>query len=190
MVRILLFSALLWGYGCGHSPDSETAVDIVGALSQEEQRDCYTVADRPVGIEFPKDSGPHETFKTEWWYYTGNLTHTSGRHFGFQLTFFRQALDCNFPSGRSEWRTNQLYFAHFAITDTQNNIFYAAQRMNRASIGIAGAQRDPFRVWIDNWRAVQAGKRPGHLTLQAKAPLTVVKNQSPTTVRRMSREDG
>ena len=45
---------------------------------------------RPLG--FPTDHGPHPDYQTEWWYYTGNLETGGGRHFGYQLTFFRRAL--------------------------------------------------------------------------------------------------
>jgi len=38
-----------------------------------------------------QDFGPHQDYQTEWWY-TGNLETSEGRPFGFQLTFFRQAL--------------------------------------------------------------------------------------------------
>ena len=41
---------------------------------------------------FPADHGPHPEYRTEWWYYTGNLESADGEHLGFQLTFFRQAL--------------------------------------------------------------------------------------------------
>ena len=34
----------------------------------------------------------HDEFKSEWWYFTGNLDSADGRHFGFELTFFRVAL--------------------------------------------------------------------------------------------------
>ena len=43
-------------------------------------------------LSFPADHFSHPNFKTEWWYYTGNLDSQDGRHFGYQLTFFRQAI--------------------------------------------------------------------------------------------------
>ena len=46
----------------------------------------------PRALSFPADHGPHPEFRSEWWYYTGNLAAANGRHFGFQLTFFRAAL--------------------------------------------------------------------------------------------------
>ena len=42
--------------------------------------------------EFPRDHHAHPDFKTEWWYFTGNLADQSGRRFGYELTFFRQGI--------------------------------------------------------------------------------------------------
>ena len=41
---------------------------------------------------FPRDHGPHPDYKTEWWYYTGNLETAQGRHFAYQFTIFRIGL--------------------------------------------------------------------------------------------------
>ncbi len=154
MTCLTLFLIVL---GCKNRPASET-VDIAKALSEGDTA-CYARAKGPIGLKFPKDFGPHEDFKTEWWYYTGNLKDQTGRHFGFQLTFFRQALACEKPAGGSKWRTRQLFFAHFAVTDTQNKRFFSARRMNRGSLGIAGAVPSPFRVWLDNWEAAGTGNK-------------------------------
>ena len=42
--------------------------------------------------QFPRDHFSHPDYQTEWWYYTGNLRAADGHRFGFELTFFRQAL--------------------------------------------------------------------------------------------------
>ncbi len=42
--------------------------------------------------EFPRDHFNHPDYKTEWWYYTGNLKAADGHRFGFELTFFRQGV--------------------------------------------------------------------------------------------------
>ena len=35
----------------------------------------------------------HSDFKTEWWYFTGNLTNDKrSERFGYELTFFRQGI--------------------------------------------------------------------------------------------------
>ena len=46
----------------------------------------------PRMFTFPRDHGPHPDYRTEWWYFTGNLTADDGRELGYQLTFFRSAL--------------------------------------------------------------------------------------------------
>lgn len=152
--------------GCSQAPDLET-VDIARVLSGEEDP-CYERALAPRSLVFPRDHGPHERFKTEWWYYTGNFEDKTGRHFGFQLTFFRQALACKVPEGDSKWRTRQLYFAHFAVTDTETRRFYAARRLNRGALGLAGAESAPFRVWLDHWKAAEIPGSTGGRQLWAE----------------------
>ena len=45
-----------------------------------------------------------------------------------------------------EWRTNQLYMAHFTVTDVEER-FYQAQRFSRGAAGLAGAAFEPrYRV--------------------------------------------
>jgi predicted secreted hydrolase len=110
----------------------------------------------PRPFSFPVDHGPHPDFRTEWWYYTGNVETAAGRHFGFQLTFFRTALA---PPGAgaddraSAWSTRQLYLAHFALTDTAGRRFHAAGRLDRQALELAGARAAPFRVWLGDWSA-------------------------------------
>jgi predicted secreted hydrolase len=103
-------------------------------------------------MAFPEAHGPHPDYQTEWWYYTGNLETEDGRHFGYQMTIFRRALTPASEQAQrtSEWATNQVYFAHFTLTDVQAGQFHEAERFGRGAAGIAGAQSEPFRVWIEN----------------------------------------
>ncbi|HKJ99438.1 MAG TPA: lipocalin-like domain-containing protein [Desulfotignum sp.] len=160
---LALILPLLFVWGCA-SPDDTDRIDIARALSDAPNLDCFDAVTGPRPLVFPEDAGPHENFRTEWWYYTGNLTTGQGRHFGYQLTFFRQALSCSPVTGISRWRTRQLYFAHFALTDTRSNAYHAFSRMNRQSLGIAGSRAKPFTVWIDNWQVKDSGS---HLILNA-----------------------
>jgi len=105
----------------------------------------------PRTFVFPKDLGPHPDFKTEWWYVTGNLMTSGGRQFGFQLTFFRSAVTPEKRQGRSAWHANQIYMAHFAISDIANQGFHYFERLSRGAVGLAGAETSPFRVWLDDW---------------------------------------
>lgn len=106
----------------------------------------------PYDWQFPADYGPHPTFQTEWWYYTGNLADAAGRRFGFQFTVFRRAITPIVVESDSEWRTNQIYLAHFTVTDVAEGHFYQQQRFSRGGAGLAGATIEPvYRVWLEDW---------------------------------------
>ena len=122
----------------------------------------------PRPFLFPADHGSHPDYRTEWWYYTGNLAARDGRRFGFQLTFFRTALAPGPPAGAagaaapaggrtSAWATRQVWFAHFAVTDAAGHRFLAYERWERQALGLAGAEAQPFRVWVGPWSAAAAG---------------------------------
>lgn len=117
----------------------------------------FARAEGPREIVFPEDRGPHDDFQTEWWYYTGNLTAETGEHFGFQLTFFRRALappDERAPRA-SAWGTDQVYMAHFALTDVNGGKHYSFERLARGAAGVAGAQAAPYRVWLEDWEVAE-----------------------------------
>jgi predicted secreted hydrolase len=107
----------------------------------------------PRGFQFPVDHGPHLDFQTEWWYYTGNLTTSEGDHLGYQLTFFRRGLSPTAPRRASAFGTNQIYFAHLALTDVAGREHTSFERFSRGAAGLAGARGEPFAVWIEDWRA-------------------------------------
>lgn len=114
-------------------------------------------------LEFPRDHAAHDDFQTEWWYYTGNVTTESGRHFGYQFTIFRRALAPGAPAPEASLATRQLYFAHFAVTDTSANTHREFQKFSRGAGGLAGTRADPFRVFIEDWsaEAVASPRRSG-----------------------------
>jgi predicted secreted hydrolase len=117
----------------------------------------FARAEAPRAFAFPHDHGPHPAFRTEWWYWTGNLAAPDGRRFGFQLTFFRTALTSEAPRRSSAWGAHQVYLAHFAVTDVAGRRFGAWSRTERLALGLAGVQPEPFRVWLDDWEAKGEG---------------------------------
>jgi predicted secreted hydrolase len=142
----------------------------VGMPSAEPAAPGFAQARASVPIVFPQDHGPHPAFRQEWWYVTGNLDAASGERFGFELTFFRFALAP--PQGSaaatvSAWRTREIYLAHFAITDVARARFRFAQKLERAALGLAGAQAAPFGVWVDDWSLREAHAASATWTLSA-----------------------
>jgi len=105
----------------------------------------------PRNLVFPDDHGPHPDYALEWWYFTGNLDSTDGKHFGYELTFFRIGLTSDDSERRSSWSARQMYTAHFALTDVEDDRFYFFERYSRDALDLAGAVGSPFRVWLEDW---------------------------------------
>ena len=126
--------------------------------------------------QFPKDLYSHDDFRIEWWYYTGNLQEKgTARHFGYQLTFFRVALDkTDLKPNPSKWKVDHVYFAHMTLTDISGEKFHYYERINRQGIGNAGASSESLMVWNEDWSL--KGKDNKHL-LEAVESGTGIKLQ-------------
>jgi predicted secreted hydrolase len=111
----------------------------------------YRTAVPGYRFEFPRDYFDHPDFQTEWWYYTGNLKSAKGHRYGFELTFFRQAVSRD-PSQSAAWDVKDIYLTHLALSDLDGQKFYHAERTNRAGPGIAGVSRSTGRIWNGNWQ--------------------------------------
>jgi len=153
---------LLWP-----KPQEPLRASVVAAAAPDTVGFMRIEGPRP--LTFPADHGPHDDTQTEWWYYTGNLTADSGEHFGYQLTFFRRALEA--PNQRvqreSAWDVDQVYMAHFALTDVAGGKHHSTERFARGAAGLAGAQAAPYRVWLDDWSVSE--EPDGRVVLRASA---------------------
>ncbi len=105
---------------------------------------------------FPRDHGAHPEFRTEWWYYTGHLAAEDGRRFGYQLTFFRSAVEQQ-GANPSKWAARNLYLAHFAVSDVKGKKLHLGERLAREGLGEAGAETQGLKVWIGDWEAAAEG---------------------------------
>ena len=121
----------------------------------------------PRPFVFPEDHGPHPEFRNEWWYFTGNLKTPQGRRFGYQLTFFRLALAPHPVERSSRWGSNEVFMAHFAVTDVEGKRFRYAERFSRAALGLAGAGGDPLAVRLEDWSALETSGRPWSMKVSA-----------------------
>ncbi len=103
---------------------------------------------------FPEDHGSHENYRIEWWYITGNLSEENSpeNRWGYQITFFRFALaPQNKQQIQTDWQSNHIYAAHFAVTDFQHKKHFQFERFSRPALDLAGVTHTPFVVWLDNW---------------------------------------
>lgn len=144
------------------------SANVVASLSGPAD-EAFARAYEPIEFVFPRDHGAHPEYRTEWWYYTGNLTDSTGNQYGYQLTFFRSALTPGLPERTSDLATNQIYMAHFAVTNGAANDHQSFERFSRGAGGLAGATGEPaYAVWLEDWsvRTIE----PGVTRLQASTP--------------------
>jgi predicted secreted hydrolase len=132
----------------------------------------YDRASPGYDFQFPRDHFNHPNFQVEWWYYTGNLRTSDGRPFGFELTFFRLGAgdDARTEPGKNTiWDLDNVYLAHFTLSDIAAGQFHKTERLNRAGPGLAAADLDQARIWNGNWevRWLEPTAPLGHQKLRA-----------------------
>ena len=176
LILLVLVAAGLATAAYVMTQDDGTAIESSVALAEAMGGDTtgYARATKVHDFTFPEDHGPHPDFKTEWWYFTGNLQAQSGRRVGYELTIFRVAMTppdsggspirraSTNPADTSSWAAKQFYMAHFAVSDIAGEEIHTFERFSRGAAGLAGAQADPFRVWLEDWSmtGVQEGAFP------------------------------
>ncbi|MCX8109799.1 MAG: hypothetical protein N3D15_00915 [Syntrophorhabdaceae bacterium] len=134
--------------------------------------------------EFPRDHGSHPEYKTEWWYFTGNLLDEKGKRYGYQLTFFRHSLkkspEKTDKNQKSPWTVDDIYLGHFAITDIQNKKFWFTERTSRRGPGLAYAATDRMDIRLLNWNAIMKKNnifiKARHQDMEIDFELTPIKN--------------
>lgn len=115
---------------------------------------AFLIATSPYTFSFPRDHFAHDRYRTEWWYFTGHLRAADGHRFGYELTFFRVALEpkaSRWRKGQSRWYAYQLYPAHFAITDVTDGSFSYAETLARDALGQGFASQSSLRVVANGW---------------------------------------
>ena len=138
LLSIIVF--MLWWLLMPQSAEKATSTNVADMLGGVVDAG-FERAVQPRPFLFPQDHGAHPEFRSEWWYFTGNLETEQKRRFGFQLVFFRNALKPGDAEGQSLWRSNQSWMAHFALTDAQAGQFHAlsdtcSSKLNSESIVI------------------------------------------------------
>ncbi|MEM7130987.1 MAG: lipocalin-like domain-containing protein [Chloroflexota bacterium] len=164
-VAITLLILALSLVSCNPPSGRLASSNVVEALSLGGG-DLFERPLEPYPFTFPADHGPHPQYKTEWWYYTGMLKGEQDNQFGYQLTFFRSALTPQAEDRLSELSTNQIFMAHFAITDVNANRHVSFERYGRGDNQLAGAIGEPrYQVWLDGWSVEEV--EPGLQELNA-----------------------
>jgi predicted secreted hydrolase len=137
----------------------------VAATANAAEQPDWALALPGWKYEFPRDNFTHPDFKTEWWYFTGNLRAEDEREYGFQLTFFRQGVRRG-KGATTRFAVDDIKLAHFAVTDIDGKQFRYAQRVSRGSFGEAGFSDGDRIAWIEDWSLRATG--PGQFRLEAE----------------------
>lgn len=148
---LYIFSFLL--AGCHRPPDNDS---LQRALQNQDIQGYRSVL-TPRTFTFPRDHAAHAGYKNEWWYLTGHLMASGGRHFGYQVTFFRIALTPDSKQRESNWATDHVWMAHAAITDIDTGQYWYEERFSREAADLAGHTTSPLSFWLDDWRIVASG---------------------------------
>jgi len=148
------------------------AVLFVVACFGCSKRVQYAIPDESVSLTLPRDLYAHSDYRTEWWYYTGQVEADDGRWFGFELVFFKRRSDNDYIFGfPARWYSNPGHIAHFAIADISGRKFSYDERRERdyatCRRGKAGAREDAFWVWNRDWYVKELD---GKQYLYAKMP--------------------
>lgn len=163
--------ALLLFAGCTAGDQPRVVSASVAEAMAAPAGENFARAFEPRSFTFPRDHGPHPEYRTEWWYYTGNLQDAAGKEYGYQLTFFRTALAAQLPARTSDLAANQVYMAHFALTDASRNEHQSFDRYSRGAAGLAGAGGEPtFHTWLEDWSARQVATDTVRLQAGASGP--------------------
>lgn len=118
------------------------------------QDNFWQTAQPNYRFNFPRDEASHPDYRIEQWSYSGQLSASAGRRFGYQLKFIRAGVSYK-PDNPSRWAVRDLFVTQLAVTDVDGQQFKTAERINRAGIGWAGAATEGFRLWNDDWEARQ-----------------------------------
>ncbi len=173
---VVALAVVVFGFSLIDNTSSSGTVNASAILTDVNvDTSGFARAITPFDWQFPRDFGPHNNFQTEWWYYTGNLAGADGRRFGYQFTIFRRAITPDETDTASEWRTNQLYLAHFTVTDVAANQFYHDEIFSRGGAGLAGSTADPrYRVWLQGWGVEAQDEAAKTVTLRAASDQVAV----------------
>jgi predicted secreted hydrolase len=140
---------LAFAAACFPSPN------LQAAAPPDASTETWQRAIEPRTWLFPRDHGAHPNFKTEWWYFTGNLQDAQQRKFGYQLTLFREGVQFTPAQKQSQWAVRDIYFGHLTISDVASDQFHVAERVSRGALGEAHAAQGKMDVALGPWTIEQ-----------------------------------
>jgi predicted secreted hydrolase len=166
IVLLAVMALALWGKAGDREP--LVGPPVLRSLEGLERlaRNFPRPGDEPLG--WPRDHGARPEQFAESWLFAGLLHAEDGRRYGFQLAFYRVAVEGvavegvamqeDGSGGDSAWRTRNIYRARLSV-EPAGQPARSAERLSRDALELAGAGRAPARAWIEDWsfEATEAG---------------------------------
>ncbi|MBB6087828.1 lipocalin-like domain-containing protein [Wenzhouxiangella marina] len=150
LAALIVLALLVWLAQQTRVPDETLeAIELPQVLGAPDSGERFERITGPQPLSFPADHASHDGYRNEWWYFTGRIDGPEGRSFGFQFTLFRFNLG-PLPPVASAWSSSQLWMAHLALSDLDEQRFSTAERFARGALGLAGATAE--RWWLDDWQ--------------------------------------
>lgn len=150
VVIVLAALAVAWLVQRSSAPVSRaTPLDTTALLADAPEAFARVIG--PEALEFPADHAAHPGYRSEWWYFTGNLTAEDGRRFGMQFTLFRFGLSADEQARPldSVFAADAVWMAHLAVSDIEAGRFLHRERFARGTLDLAGATADEW--WLRDW---------------------------------------
>lgn len=145
----------------------ENESSVSSLLTETSAPSGFSFAESVRNFHFPTDHLAHKDFRSEWWYFTGNLRDKNEREYGFDLTVFRFGLKPEQSADLSPFRSSQIFLAHFAIADVERKQYLSDEKFSRELVGVTGISEEPFKIQIENWSITQIDNQNEHWALVA-----------------------
>jgi predicted secreted hydrolase len=139
--------ALRWS-GSGAEP--QPGASLASALGDVDGLAARFPLPGDEPLAWPRDHGAKIDQFVESWLFAGMLQDEEGRRHGFQLAFYRVAVETDQPQRASAWATRDIYAARFAL-ETEGAAVRGAERLGRGAMGLAGADATPAKAWLEDW---------------------------------------
>lgn len=116
-------------------------------------------------LAWPRDQGAKPEQFAESWLFAGLLRDRQDRRYGFQLAFYRVAVQAEAITRDSAWATRDVYRARLSI-EPADEPGISEERLSRDALGLAGTGSAPARAWVEDW-SFAATDPPGGIELRA-----------------------
>lgn len=169
MATILLVTVTVlgarWWMEIGARPPQ--VLDLLALEGLERVAESFPAPD-DIPLAWPRDHGVHADQFAESWLFAGMLDAQDGGRYGFQLGFYRLAVQPGAPERDSAWAARDIFRVRLSVEPDGKPARFA-ERLGRTAFGLAGATRSPAKAWLEDWSFTAAEDGTGFALRAADA---------------------